>query len=223
MVRFLAGAAASVLLVTGAFLLWQGEAQAPALPDAPAARSAEPSMLVAASIPQAPEATPKSREQKRFSRADKDKDGKIAKEELLEPRRKAYAKLDANGNGQLSFDEWAVKTLIKFGGADKDRTGWLTAAEYASTAAAEEKALRLLASGGLFDFHPRQPHSEGGAGAVGVGFLAVGFPNARFGRRHQAEIDVHRLVGVGIGAARVVGEQCTDRGFGRRGGELLAA
>ena len=135
MTRFVAGAAACLLLVTGAFLLWQGQAQqAPLLPEAPAARPGAPSMVVAGSIPQAPEATAKSREQKRFSRADKDKDGRIAREELLAPRRKAYAKLDRDGNGALSFDEWAVKTLDKFGGADADRTGWLTAAEYATTA-----------------------------------------------------------------------------------------
>jgi hypothetical protein len=91
-------------------------------------------MVVAGAIPQAPEATAKSREQKRFSRADKDKNGAIAKEELLGPRRKAYAKLDTDGNGSVSFDEWAVKTLDKFAGADKDRTGTLTPVEYASTA-----------------------------------------------------------------------------------------
>jgi hypothetical protein len=134
MVRFIAGAGASLLLVTGAFLLWQGQAQAPLLPDAPPARAIKPSLLAAAAIPQAPEATARSREQKRFSRADKDKDGRIAREELLAPRRKAYAKLDADHNGAVSFDEWAVKTLDKFGGADKDRSGWLTEAEYASTA-----------------------------------------------------------------------------------------
>jgi hypothetical protein len=38
-----------------------------------------------------------------------------------------------NGNGSLSFEEWAVKTLQKFDGADGDDTGWLTAAEYATT------------------------------------------------------------------------------------------
>jgi hypothetical protein len=143
MARFLAGAAACFLLITGAFLLWQGRAQAPPLlPAAPPAAPGQPSMVVARAIPQAPEATAKSREQKRFSRADKDKNGGIAKEELLEPRRKAYAKLDANGNGELSFDEWAVKTLTKFGGADKDRSGWLTAAEYASTAPPPPKKKR---------------------------------------------------------------------------------
>ena len=135
MARFLAGAAACFLLITGAFLLWQGQAQEPPLlPDAPPPRAGAPSMVVAGTVPQAPEATPKSREQKRFSRADKDKNGAIAREELLGPRRKAYAKLDANRNGALSFEEWAVTTLDKFGGADKDRSGTLTPAEYATTA-----------------------------------------------------------------------------------------
>jgi len=133
MARFLAGAAACFLLLTGAFLLWQGRAhEAPLLPAAPPPRTGAPSMVVA--VPQAPEATPKSREEKRFSRADRDKNGKIEREELLEPRRKAYAKLDANGNGTLSFGEWAVTTIDKFAGADKDRSGTLTPAEYATTA-----------------------------------------------------------------------------------------
>ena len=77
-------------------------------------------MLVANVVPQAPEATAKSREQKRFARADKDEDGRITLAELVEPRRKAFAKLDINGNGKLSFEEWAAKTIDKFGGADKD-------------------------------------------------------------------------------------------------------
>ena len=54
--------------------------------------------------------------------------------ELLEPRRKAFAKLDKDGNGQLSFDEWASRTEAKFAEADADRSGWLTAAEFAETA-----------------------------------------------------------------------------------------
>jgi len=130
--RFFAGAAACFLLMTGAFLMWQGHAQrAPSLP-APPARLAS---LTGAPVPlQAPEATPKSREEKRFSRADKNKDGRIEANELLDPRHKAFAKLDANANGSLSFEEWAVKTIGKFKGADRDRNGILTAAEYATTA-----------------------------------------------------------------------------------------
>ena len=131
-IRFLAGAASCFLLMTGAFLLWQGHAENSALPPAPMPRGL--SMAAYSTSLQAPEASPKNREEKRFSRADKNKDGRIEANELFDPRRKAFAKLDANGNGALSFDEWAVKTIDKFRGADKDRSGWLTAAEYATTA-----------------------------------------------------------------------------------------
>jgi hypothetical protein len=134
LLRFFAGAAACFLLLTGAFLLWQGHAeQGPPLPAAPTPRAAGQPFLTAASL-RAPEATVESREAKRFSRADKDKDGRIASEELLGSRRKAFAKLDGNGNGALSFEEWAHTTIDKFKGADRDRSGWLTAAEYATTA-----------------------------------------------------------------------------------------
>ena len=133
MLRFLAGAAASFLLMTGALLIWQSRAQtSPGLPQAPPPRMASPSMATAPL--QAPEASPKSREERRFARADKDKNGRIEREELIAPRRKAFAKLDGNGNGTLSFEEWAVKSIDKFKGADRDRSGWLTPAEYATTA-----------------------------------------------------------------------------------------
>ena len=141
MLRFLAGAAAGFLSLTGAFLLWQSRAQtAPSLPPPPAPRVAGPSMSTAPLS--APEASPKSREERRFWRADKDKNGRIEREELLGPRRKAFAKLDANGNGTLSFEEWAVRSVEKFSGADKDRSGWLTAAEYATTAPPPPKKKR---------------------------------------------------------------------------------
>ena len=97
-------------------------------------------------LPEPPEASAKNREEKRFSRADKDKNGRIEREELLASRRKAFAKLDTNGNGNLTFEEWAGKTINKFSGADKDHSGWLSPAEYATTAPpfAEEKALFVL-------------------------------------------------------------------------------
>jgi hypothetical protein len=131
-IRFLAGAASCFLLMTGAFLIWQGRAEKSPLPPAPQPRAV--SLAAYSTSLQAPEASPKNREERRFSRADKDKDGKIEPEELLGARRKAFAKLDANGNGALSFDEWAVKTIDKFKGADRDRSGFLTTAEYATTA-----------------------------------------------------------------------------------------
>ena len=134
--RYFAGAAACFLMMTGAFLLWQGKAQEPVLPAPPPPTESAgdaPSLLLK-SPSRAPEATPKSREEKRFSRNDKDKNGRIEREELFAPRRKAFAKLDKSGNGMLSFEEWAVKTVEKFGGADKDRSGWLFPAEFATTA-----------------------------------------------------------------------------------------
>ena len=94
-----------------------------------------PTLLQKAQRPAEPPSAPaKSKEEKRFARADKDDDGRITRAELLQPRQKAFAKLDKNGNGTLSFEEWAVKTVEKFSGADRDRSGWLTAAEYRTTA-----------------------------------------------------------------------------------------
>ena len=135
MLRYLAGAAACFFLVTGIVLIWQSRAATgPGLPPPPAARMAGTSLVGSGAPLRAPEASPRNREEKRFSRADKNKDGRIDTEELFGARRKAFAKLDANGNGSLSFDEWAAKTIGKFQGADKDRNGFLTAAEYATTA-----------------------------------------------------------------------------------------
>jgi uncharacterized protein YxeA len=129
--RYLAGLVSVLLLIIGAVLFWQARPdQAQAVPMPPPPQSAGK----LTPLPEPPEATPKSREQKRFARADKDDDGRITAAELYEPRRKAFAKLDVNGNGVLNFEEWAAKTIGKFEGADKDRSGWLTAAEYATTA-----------------------------------------------------------------------------------------
>ena len=131
MARTLAAIVSGLFLIIGAVLLWQGrpeKAEAVTLPPPPQADQSR------APLASAPEATPKSREEKRFSRADKDKNGRVTAEELYAPRRKAFAKLDTNANGTLSFEEWAVKTIGKFKGADRDRNGILTAAEYASTA-----------------------------------------------------------------------------------------
>lgn len=131
MARYLAAIVSGLFLIIGAVLLWQGrpeKAEAVPLPPPPQADAR------LSPLPQPPEATPKSREEKRFARADKDDNGRITAAELYEPRRKAFAKLDTNGNGALSFEEWATKTIGKFEGADKDKSGWLTPAEYATTA-----------------------------------------------------------------------------------------
>lgn len=137
MLRFIAGAAAAFLCLTGAFLLWQSKAAEPAsaLPNAPAARPAGSTRFMGSATPFEPvQATTADREERRFSRADKNKDGKIENDEIFGARHKAFAKLDTNGNGSLSFEEWSVKTIQKFQTADADHNGWLSAAEYATTA-----------------------------------------------------------------------------------------
>ena len=139
MVRFLAGAAACLLMMTAAFLIWQSRAERRSdLPPAPPKLAISQGAAMAA-IPPAPEADAKSKEEKRFDRADKNEDGKITLAELVEPRRKPFAKLDVNNDGRLSFEEWAVKTIDKFKDADVDRSAALTRAEYATTAPKPKK------------------------------------------------------------------------------------
>ena len=140
MARVIAGVLATLLLVTGAVVLFSSRAQAPQLPPAPEARLAAPSPVRLAPIGEAPSADPKSKEEKRFDRADKDKNGTITLAELVEPRRKPFAKLDFDHDGKLSFEEWAVRTIDKFGEADADKSKGLTRAEYATTAPKPRKA-----------------------------------------------------------------------------------
>ena len=133
MLRFLAGAASCFLLMTGAFLIWQSHAaERPGLPDAPPARGFGASMLAAQPL-QAPEASAKSREEKRFSRYDHDKDGKVEAAEYLAARQRNFAKLDVDHNGALSFQEYAVKGIEKFNAAG-GKKGWLSHAEFVATA-----------------------------------------------------------------------------------------
>ena len=133
MTRWLAGIAAVLLLITGTVLALQGSAEETSLPPAPNPRLATAPVPMSP-IPNAPEADPKSKEERRFARADKNEDGRITLAELVEPRRKAFAKLDVNADGRLSFEEWAVRTIGKFEGADGDDNRMLTPAEYATTA-----------------------------------------------------------------------------------------
>jgi hypothetical protein len=134
MLRFLAGAAACFLLMTGAFLIWQSRAQqGPGLPAAPPGRPAGSSILAPETALQAPEASPQSREQKRFSRYDRNKDGKVEADEYLAARRRNFDKLDVDHNGALSFEEYAAKGIEKFDAAG-GRKGWLSPAEFVATA-----------------------------------------------------------------------------------------
>jgi hypothetical protein len=108
--RFLGGAAACFLLLTGAFLFWQSRAaeNPNSLPNAPAPRTVGASLFSAAEALEAPEASQKTREEKRFSRADKNKDGKIEEEEVLAARRKAERQRVAELRGVGRQDDWQV-------------------------------------------------------------------------------------------------------------------
>ena len=134
MLRFFAGGAAAILLTTGAFLMWQSHAaEAPHLPDAPPARAATSFFGGGGQPMQAPEASPKTREEKRFSRYDHNKNGKVETDEYLAARHRNFDKLDADHNGTLSFQEYAVKGIEKFNAAG-GKKGWLSPAEFVATA-----------------------------------------------------------------------------------------
>ncbi len=128
--RFLAGVAAALVLVSAGLFLWNARAdRASPIPAAPQAVAAESDVGLAPP----PEASEKTREEKRFARYDKDKNGQVAQGEYLAARHKGFDKLDLNHDGRLSFDEYAVKGVQKFAAADKDKNGQLGAAEFATT------------------------------------------------------------------------------------------
>ncbi len=138
--RFLAGVAAALLLVAGGFFIWRAQAERGGMvPAAPLAVAADaPLALVDLAGP--PAASERTREEKRFARYDKDKNGAVAREEYLFARRKNFAKLDVNGDGKLGFEEYAVKAVAKFAAADKDKSGALGPAEFATTRVVRKSA-----------------------------------------------------------------------------------
>jgi len=128
------------LTLAGIGLFWlQGRAQVeqgappPVVPTAPPTGlpSGDASGLQGPSLPQAGKLT---REQERFGRYDRNRDGKITRDEMLSTRVDDFRKLDKDGNNLLTFEEWAVTTSDRFGGADANRDGWLSPAEFATTA-----------------------------------------------------------------------------------------
>lgn len=145
MARWIAGIAAVLLIVTGGFLAFSGRSGDAQLPPAPQPRLA--TAVPMSPTPNAPEADPRNKEAKRFARADKDEDGKVTLAEMIEPRRKAFNKLDVNADGRLSFEEWSVKAIGKFEGADADRSKTLSPAEYAATAPKPKKKKPACACG----------------------------------------------------------------------------
>jgi len=125
---------AALLALAGAAVLVIGRARsgdAPLLPNARATIAGSTASPLPAA---APEASPATREERRFGRYDKDRDGAVTREEYLANRRKAFAKLDVDHDGTLSFDEWSTKAIVRFAGADRDKSGAMTPAEFATTA-----------------------------------------------------------------------------------------
>lgn len=130
--RFLAGVLAAMLLMGAGLVLWNSQASSEqsVVPPPPSAISA-----IAEPLPDVvPAASPRTREERRFDRNDKDRNGAITREEYLANRRKAFARLDADGDDRLGFDEWAVKTTGKFATADVDKSGAMSRMEFATTA-----------------------------------------------------------------------------------------
>jgi len=127
--RYLVGGASVLALVAAGFFLSRQMAQSdvplPVQPAYAAEATGDP--------PAAPRADEASKEEKRFNRYDKDRNGAVGREEFLLSRQKAFAKLDANGDGRLSFDEYAVKSVARFAKADADKSGGLNRGEFAST------------------------------------------------------------------------------------------
>ncbi len=130
--RFLAGVVSALFLVTAGLFVWRAQADRGVTLPAPPLVAADAPMGLA-DLAGPPAASERTREEKRFSRYDKDRNGAVAREEYLLARRKNFAKLDLNGDGRLGFDEYAVKTSAKFAAADKDRNGALAPAEFALT------------------------------------------------------------------------------------------
>jgi len=132
MQRYVAGVVSALLLVTVGVFVWRAQAgPSVALPKAPPATDSAPMGLADLAGP--PSASEKTREEKRFARYDRDRNGSVGREEYLLSRRKAFAKLDLDHDGKLSFDEYAAKTEAKFAAADKDHNGALAAPEFAAT------------------------------------------------------------------------------------------
>lgn len=141
MQRFILGGITALGMLSVGLFWWQGRAEvergAP-LPHAVIA-APDPHEVPSADIsdidgPELPEATEQTREQRRFGRYDRDRDGRITRNEMLSTRVDAFRKLDKDGNNLLTFEEWAVATVTRFDGADTNQDLWLSPTEFRRTA-----------------------------------------------------------------------------------------
>jgi hypothetical protein len=137
--RIFAGAGAALLVVVAGFFIWTGRAHGDgdSVPEPPARAGTAP--LVSGAPARPPSADERTREQRRFGRADRDNDGRVTLEEMTYGRRRAFARLDTDHNGQLSFEESAARLLQRFASADADHDHALNRAEFAATAPAQRR------------------------------------------------------------------------------------
>lgn len=138
--RTILGALGALALVGIGLFWWQGRAQVErgAPPPAPVAAPVDLTAIPTAdgaglTGPPPPEATELTREQQRFGRYDRDRSGRIGRNEMLSTRTEAFRKLDKDRNNLLTFEEWAVATVTRFEAADRDRDAELTPEEFVAT------------------------------------------------------------------------------------------
>ena len=137
--RLVAGIFGVLMLSIAAMLWWKSSARADNSIAPPPSISP---LLAQHPLTMPPAASEQTREQKRFDRYDKDRNGIVSRDEYLASRRKAFVKLDRDGDGRLGFEEWSAKTMAKFAGADGDRSVSLNRAEFAMTKAVRKPAAR---------------------------------------------------------------------------------
>ena len=119
--RFLAGVAATLVLVSAGLFLWNARAdRASPIPAAPQMVAAADSDVELAPPPAASE---KTREEKRFARYDKDRNGAIAQGEYLAARRKAFRQARRRTMTASCLRRMGGEGVQKFAAADKDKIG----------------------------------------------------------------------------------------------------
>lgn len=132
--RVALGAVGALLLVSAGLFWWQGRAELERGAPPPDISGTGAPSDVAIALPSAdphgrgpglPGAAKRlqSKEEKRFTRFDKNRDGQIGRAEMLSTRVKAFQKIDLNHDNLLTFEEWAVKTSNRFKEIDRNGDG----------------------------------------------------------------------------------------------------
>ncbi len=172
--RFLAGVGSALLLITGGVVLWRNQAPAAntvatvapdmgvTLPKIPDPGPPVDSTLTPDDFPDLPQASEKTKEQKRFERYDKNKNNHIDLEEFISGQRRSFQKMDLNHDGVLSFEEYAAKRVEKFRKADANSDNVLTPEEFATTAIKHKPSKAKCACGkkAPASVEPPQPEAQ---------------------------------------------------------------